>query len=437
MYILNRRFICFIFSAFFLAPLGLKAQPQTHVYLRDILAKNQNPVFQQVLQNPRQYRLQIIYTQINRDKNNRPQFKEYYFHVDSSLYFNPASTVKLPVALLSLEKLNDLNIPGVNMETAMAFDSSYSNQKIMVADSSGMSGKPNIAQFIRRAMLVSENEPYNRMYEFVGQQQFNRRLHQMGYTHTRMAHRFIRLSEVENRNTNAIRFLDANGNILYSQAAAFNPDSLQRGGPEEFLGKGYMNARDSIIHEPFDFSMRNRISLGALNNILRATMFPASLPYHQRFRLTANDYRFMWQYMSQYAGETNYPKYDAEKYYDSYAKFFFMDSAHREIPANIRVFNKVGWAYGFLTDMSYVVDFENKVEFMLSATLYVNDDGILNDNEYDYKTIGHPFMYQLGQTIYQHELQRQRTYLPNLNVFKLNYEKRLPDNRPVLQSVDN
>jgi len=31
------------------------------------------------------------------------------------------------------------------------------------------------------------------------------------------------------------------------------------------------------------------------------------------------------------------------------------------------VFNKPGWTYGFLTDVAYVVDFKNKVEFMLSA----------------------------------------------------------------------
>ncbi|MEI4563231.1 hypothetical protein, partial [Klebsiella pneumoniae] len=83
------------------------------------------------------------------------------------------------------------------------------------------------------------------------------------------------------------------------------------------------------------------------------------------------------------------------------------------MPKNVRVFNKVGWAYGFLTDASYIVDFENKTEFMLAATIYVNSDGILNDNKYEYETIGWPFMYQLGQILYQYELQRERKYKPN------------------------
>jgi hypothetical protein len=47
---------------------------------------------------------------------------------------------------------------------------------------------------------------------------------------------------------------------------------------------------------------------------------------------------------------------------------------------------------------------------MLTATVYVNSDGILNDDKYDYDSIGYPFMYQLGQTIYNYELQRNREH---------------------------
>src|SRR5258708_40352566 len=61
--------------------------------------------------------IQIIYTQITRDANNRPTFSSFYFNVDSSRYFYPASTVKLPLALLSLEKLNQLHVTGLNKYT--------------------------------------------------------------------------------------------------------------------------------------------------------------------------------------------------------------------------------------------------------------------------------------------------------------------------------
>ena len=91
----------------------------------------------------------------------------------------------------------------------------------------------------------------------------------------------------------------------------------------------------------------------------------------------------------------------------------------------------------FLTDASYVVDFKNKVEYMLTATIYVNSDGILNDDKYDIDDIGTPFLYQLGQTIYQHELTRKRRYVPDLSRFTIQYEKRKDDDRPTVKDVDN
>ena len=46
--------------------------------------------------------IQIIYSQINRDANNKPEFHSFYFNVDSNRYFYPASTVKLTIVLISL-----------------------------------------------------------------------------------------------------------------------------------------------------------------------------------------------------------------------------------------------------------------------------------------------------------------------------------------------
>jgi hypothetical protein len=117
------RFFSFIFLSF--PGISLFAQPTTDSLLRQILEGNKNSVFQQVLKDPQTYRLQIIYTQINRDKHNKPTFKNYYYNYDPDLYFNPASTVKLPLALLSLEKLNKMHIKGVNKYTSVQFDSSY------------------------------------------------------------------------------------------------------------------------------------------------------------------------------------------------------------------------------------------------------------------------------------------------------------------------
>jgi hypothetical protein len=146
---------------------------------------------------------------------------------------------------------------------------------------------------------------------------------------------------------------------------------------------------------------------------------------------------FLYKYLSQYPSETSYPKYDTAEFYDSYVKFYFQKGGHR-LPENIRVFNKVGWAYGFLTDVSYIADFKNHTEFMLTATVYANEDGILNDEKYEYESVALPFLYRLGQDIYRYDTNRDRKFKPDLTDFRMKYEHRDPaDKRPSILIVDN
>ncbi len=412
------------------------AQSKTDTLLQNILLRTSNPLVQQVVQQKDSFRLQIVYTQINRDKNNNPSFKNYYFNTDTNLYFNPASTVKLPLALLALEKLKRLQIKGVNKYTPLQIDSNYTKQTAVTTDSTAQKMLPSIAHYIKKAFLISDNDAYNRLYEFTGQQTINRNLHDKGYESLRITRQFLGLSEEENRHTNPFRFMEKDGSLIYMQPDAYNTDSFYFGRSIK-LGKGHYDNRDSLVNEPIDFTKANNVPLEYLQQMLQSVLFPLSVPAKQRFNLSDADYKFLYQYLSQYPSETNYPKYDSIQYYDSYVKFYFKNDRH-QVPSYIRVFNKVGWAYGFLIDVSYVVDFKNKIEFMLSSTLYVNSDGILNDDKYDYETIGWPFLYQLGQTVYQYELQRPRQYKPDLQKFKLQYEQRdINDRRPVIKNVDN
>jgi Beta-lactamase enzyme family len=430
------RFFLFQLLPILFLSIFANCQFRTDQLLEKILQSDTNSIIQNLIQHTDEYRVQIIYTQIDRDAGNRPSFKNYYFHVGWGFYFYPASTVKLPLALLSLEKLNRLHKPGVDKFTRMQYDSSYSGQKELIKDSTSETGYPSIAQFIRKAFLISDNDAFNRMYEFVGQKELNRRLHSMGFQDTRIVRQFMPLSELENRHTNQIRFLNSKDKLIYVQPPAFNKDSFQFS-PVVKIGKGYLDAHDSLINEPMDFTRHNRIPLEDLQQILRTVLFPLSVPESKRFALKPVDYLFIYRYLSQYPSETPYPKYDTTDFYNSCVKFYFQKGGH-QIPANIRVFNKVGWAYGFLTDVSYIVDFKNHTEFMLSSTVYANEDSILNDNKYEYDSIALPFLYRIGQDIYQYDLHRERKFKPDLKNFQIEYEHRDPaDLRPSIKDVDN
>jgi hypothetical protein len=124
--------------------------------------------------------------------------------------------------------------------------------------------------------------------------------------------------------------------------------------------------------------------------------------------------------MSMMPRESKYPQYDST-YNDAYVKFLLLGAKGSIGDSSIRIFNKVGDAYGFLTDAAYIVDFKNGIEFMLSASIYCNSDEVFNDDRYEYETIGFPFMKNLGSVIYKHELKRPRKNKPDLSSFKFNY----------------
>ena len=194
---------------------------------------------------------------------------------------------------------------------------------------------------------------------------------------------------------------------------------------------------EQLVQGPFDFTKHNSISLTDMQKMLQAVVFPLSVPKKSRFAISEADRLFLLQYLSQFPSETTYPKYDTSVYYDSYVKFFFNDSTH-QMPKGVRVFNKVGWAYGFLTDVSYVIDTVEQIDYFLSATLYVNSDGVVNDSKYDEETIGFPFLRELGALIYQYDRNRRRNLRPALNLQGVHYEKRdWQDSRPAARNADN
>src|SRR5690606_31719042 len=83
----------------------LSAQTRTDGLMESILEKNTDSLFQKVLENRDVHKLQIIYTQIDRNADNVPTLTNHYFNVIPAHYYNPASTVKLPTAIFTLEKL--------------------------------------------------------------------------------------------------------------------------------------------------------------------------------------------------------------------------------------------------------------------------------------------------------------------------------------------
>ncbi len=390
--------------------------------------KNKTPLYQIISEQFPQYErraerleIQVLYTRIDRDANNQPTFDTYRFRDDSAKYFYPASTIKLPLVLLALEKMNQLRTSGVDKFTSVYFDSVYSGQRSVRADPTSESGLPSIAHFCKKILMVSDNESANCLYEFLGQKAANEALRNKGYN-ARILQRLERGGTPDqNRHTEAVRFV-RDGMTLYSQPMLINPDSIRA--PRVVLkGNGYWQA-GKLVRKPFDFTYKNSLSLQDQQKMLMAIVFPQSVPEKNRFDLSEEDRRFILQYMSQLPRESTYPDYRSDpSLVDATCKLLMFGGTKSRIPDNIRIFNKVGGAYGYLIDNAYIIDFENGVEFFLSAVINTNTDGIYNDDKYEYERLGYPFLRDLGQAIYKYELSRTRKHKPDLSEFKFVYDR--------------
>jgi len=396
------------------------SQPAFDPFLERMLKKHPQR-FGKILKERDLYELQILYTKIDRDKKGQPQFTTYRYGTDANRYFYPASTIKLAAAALALEKLNDLNISGLDKHTPMLTLAARPSQTEALRDTTSANGLPSVGHYIRKALVASDNDAYNRLYEFLGQRYFNETMHKKGYTGFRATHRLgVSLPPGENRYTNPVRFVEGD-RIVFEQKADYCETDYAAPAPV-LKGKAYYDG-DRIVNEPMDFREKNAFGLAEQQLFLRNLIFPERASEQQKLNLTEDDYRFLYQYMSQLPIETDYPSHYSETMDDASVKYLLFGKTRKRIPRQIRSFNKTGEAYGYLLDNAYIADFEMGVEFLLAAVIYCNEDQVLNDDKYDYDTVGYQFMADLGKTVLEYELARKRNDRPELERLEVEYDK--------------
>ena len=352
--------------------------------LEAALASNDERI-RKVLDSVEPYQVQIRFTKIDRQGNN-VMFTDHDFQVDTDNYFYPASTVKFPAAVATLEKLNEL-------------DSLSRDTKFYIE---GDSIETTFARAIEEIFAVSDNEANNRLVEFLGFDGLNQRIRSKGVEPIRISHR-LSTSNADDVTTQPLVIYKNDSSTVVSQPivssplAKLNLKNIKK-------GRGFY-AADSLHNAPFDFALKNYYPITTQHALLKRVVFPESFEANKRFNLSDDQHDFLLNSMSLLPYQAGYNR---EEYYDSYGKFFMFGDSEEPMPEHIKIYNKVGYAYGTLTDCAYIRDTQNNIDFMVTATILVNADGIFNDNNYEYDEVGIPFLAQLGREIYDYELARKK-----------------------------
>ena len=194
------------------------------------------------------YEVQVLFSEVVRDEKGQVSFKEDQFQVNDNNYFYPASSVKLPIAILALEALNETKVLD-----------KYTPYKI-----EGDSVISTFAKDIIEIFAVSSNAASNRLFEFLGQDDINRRLNAKGIP-ARISHR-LSTPNSGNLVTKGLSFYNDEEIIFKTEPlhnlaiAPLHLNLIKK-------GIGY-TVGDSLIHQPMDFSDKNYLPIRSLHGIL-------------------------------------------------------------------------------------------------------------------------------------------------------------------------
>ncbi|NND14787.1 MAG: hypothetical protein HKN89_00510 [Eudoraea sp.] len=356
--------------------------------LEDPLAlalSSEDPRIKTVMENLEAHEVQILFTQIDRSGDSLT-LTDHTFQLSEEAYFYPASTVKFPIAVLALEYLNELD--SIDLHTRFYVE--------------GDTLETTVAKEVLKIFAVSDNTANNRLVELMGQDRINEHLRKKGIKPVRIAHRLSTSNADEVVTKPLIVYLNDSTTMSMKVSTNTPPQDLQLKGI--LKGTGFID-EDTLVQEPFNFGQKNYYPVIAQHATLKRVLFPDLFKKSEQFDLDTNSRELLLDAMKIRPREAGY---DPDEYYDSFVKFFMFGDSKSPYPDHIEIYNKVGYAYGTLTDCAYIHDVKNDVEFMLTATLLVNKDGVFNDNVYEYEQIGIPFLAALGKELYSNEVNRKK-----------------------------
>lgn len=353
--------------------------------------------FGAVLARAKEHRLQILLGEPFVAVDGRVRLRQSALG-DARQYFYPASSIKLGAAVAALLELQRLAAAG----TPFDLDAEWTIQRAFAGDAAMEEVALPIRRDLRRLFLVSDNAAFNHCYECVGPHGLNRALWDAGFASARIWHR---LSEphplAENRRTRALTLRQ--GERVHALAARDENDRFDGFDNSAFaeLTVGTAHLADGArVDAPMSFAQKNAIALADLQALLAAVVRPEIDTGRRGFpELGVGARAFCVQALGELPRESADPVYPEREYPDAICKFV-LPGVRRVVPAaSLRVYDKIGRAYGFSIENAYVEDRRSGSGFFVAAVLYTNPDGVVGDDRYGYAEIADPFFADLGEAL--------------------------------------
>jgi hypothetical protein len=396
--------------------------------LLDLAEKSPDPIsvhaIRRVRANPKEFRFQLLIRPVFRVGSKLAAPTEYAYRVDQE-YLYPASAIKIfgVLGVLMSWTLHKKKLPWLDLKLPLSLGKHPPNKKCHLTN-----WCPTLLGHIRRTLVVSSNVDFNKLLDVVGLKEMaplltphfpslrvSHYLYDQSSTGTRAPSQVHVLNPLDNeshilpRRTNEAYSGETNRSFCHAPRSSVgaNPSSLH-------VGRAHL-APDSgtKISRPMNFTNKNRVSLYDLQRAMAATN-GVTIPHEQcsAFELHTfieADWLARLKHLTrERPSDLQRPVLDPDIYIDSRFKPMLPGLARSGWSNRELIYsNKGGGAYGFVIENAFVAlakpgtepDSKRCVGFLLSGGVYANENGVINDNQYQYSTISKPVLSGIGYAL--------------------------------------
>jgi hypothetical protein len=304
-------------------------------------------------------------------------------------YFYPASAVKTCAAYGVADKIQDLRKEAgkarpIDFKTPVRFTEGEGRAKHFFPTT--------LRRELEKALVLSDNDAHNRLFDFVGRDELAERLSRIGVRSARLVQYLG--NDAELRVTPVIELMPRGQKSFYvAQRLGFEPPPPP--GEPVLLGQAHVTASGIRVPRPMDFSPRNAIPVRELQDVLVAITRPDLVEEDPRPRpLDKADRAELLAILSSLPSDL--PRMAKSRTLDAMQKPLHI-ALKGALPGHkLKIYSKGGRAYGFSVENAYVVDETTHRSVFVTATIYANQTETLNDDRYEYEAVASPFIEKLG-----------------------------------------
>jgi len=361
-----------------------------------------DPLLSGLVDNAEHHRLQMVVGRIERDAAGNPCLRWFRFR-DGAQYFYPAGAVHLPLAMAVMQQLDEgqglWDVNATLVSDGVRADSqtpSLGNIRIAHAFES------TIDREMRRMVILSISQGFNRLFDLLGTREIAERLAAAQWNETRISHRFDEAVPIADHvHAPAVRIVIGGAPRVFFPPRSTAPAALPFPWADALVGEAYIpihapaGPAPAQVNEPFDFAGRNYASLTDLLRMMLELGAPELLDV-AGFSLSTTSRAYLAYLFSRGPQDLGLEDIDTDEWTVQRFKPMWDGIATVRDPATLTYLSHAGRAFGFHTDVAYARDESTGAGFVVAATIYANEDGVLNDDRYEYAQVSDPFFEALG-----------------------------------------